>query len=334
MATAQKARTLTFNQTGGAEVLNIETVEIAAPAANEVRIKTKALGINRADAMYRNGHYVEPTTLPGKLGYEAAGIVEAVGTDVTHVKIGDVVSIIPAFSLHQYGMHGELVLAPGYAVEKHPDGLSFVEAAALWTVNLTAYGLLIDTAKIQEGQYVVINAASSGVGLAAIQIANMAGTIPIALSISPSKKEVLLQAGAAHVVITSEQDLLSELDRITKGKGVNVFIDAVGGPAFADLVKSAAPRAKILVYGTLSVDPAPVSTMDILAKNLEIKGFTVADVNIDPQRLQAAKTFIYKGLESGQLKPVIAKTFSFDEIVEAHRYMESGKQVGKIVVTV
>lgn len=329
----KNARIVVFNQTGGPEVLEIQTVEIPAPKPHEVRIIPKALGLNRADSMYREGHYIEATELPGRLGYEAAGIVEAIGEDVTHVKVGDVVSVIPAFSLHQYAMHGELILVPAYAVEKHPESLGFEAAAALWTIYLTAYGMLIDTAKILPGQNAVINAASGGVGLAAIQIANAAGAIPIALTTSVSKKDALIKAGAAHVIVTGEQDVLKELSAITTGKGVNVILDAVGGLSFADLIKAAAPKGQILIYGTLSPDPAPVSTMDILSKNLNITGFTVADVNIDPVRLQAAKDFIYKGLDNGTLKPVIAKIFSFNDIVEAHRFLDSNKQVGKIIVT-
>jgi NADPH:quinone reductase-like Zn-dependent oxidoreductase len=329
---AEPARIVAFKQTGGPEVIDIENVEVPAPNGGEVRIRPRFLGLNRADSMYREGQYVEPTNLPGRLGYEAAGIVEAIGTEVTHVQLGDVVSIIPAFSLHQYAMHGTLVLAPAYAVEKHPEGISLEEATALWTTYLTAYGLLVDTGQIESGQYVVINAASGGVGLSAIQITNAAGGIPIALTTSASKKEALLKAGAVHVIVTSEEDLLSELQVITGGSGVDIIIDAVGGPAFADLIKAAAYKARILVYGVLSPAPAPVSTMDILSKNLNILGFSVAGVNTDPVRLTAAKEFIYKGLAEGTLKPVIDKVFAFEDIVEAYRYLDSNKQVGKILV--
>ena len=333
MPTSQKARAVVFNQIGGPEVLTIESVSVPSPTAGEVRIQVKAIGINRADSMYRRGVYLEEPVFPARLGYEAAGIVEAVGANVSNVKIGDAVSVIPAFSLHQYAMHGELVLAPAYAVEKHPTFLSFTEAASLWTIYLTAYGLLRDRAQVREGQFVVINAASSGVGLAAIQTANAAGAISIALTTTSSKKEAISRVGAAHVIVTGEQDLLKEIAVITNGKGVDVAIDAVGGLAFSDLIKAAAPKGKILIYGTVSHEPATVATMDILSKNLNITGFTVADVNVDPARLQAAKDFIYKGLQAGKLKPVIAKTFPFEEIVEAHRFLESNKQVGKIVVT-
>lgn len=330
---AKNARTVIFDQTGEAEVLTVKNIPVPAPEKNEVRIKTKALGLNRADAMYRRGAYLEHPVFPAKLGYEAAGIVESVGADVHDVKAGDRVSVIPAFSLNKYAMHGELVLVPACAVERIPDWLDFKDAAALWSTYLTAYGLLVDQAQVTAGQYVLINAASSGVGLSAIQIANAAGAIPIALSTSSSKKQALLKAGAAHVIVTQDQDVASEVNSITNGKGANVVLDAVGGHDFSALLSSAAFKGKILIYGTLSPDTTNISTWDILRKNINISGFTVADVNADPARLQAAKEFIYQGLQTHRLHPVIAEEFHLDDMVEAHRFLESNKQVGKVIVT-
>jgi NADPH:quinone reductase-like Zn-dependent oxidoreductase len=330
---AKNARTVVFEQTGEAEVLTVINTSVPAPGANEVRIKTKALGLNRADAMYRRGAYLEHPVFPAKLGYEAAGIVESVGPDVQDVKAGDRVSIIPAFSLNKYAMHGELVLAPAYAVEKIPEWLDFKDAAALWSTYLTAYGLLIDQAQVTPGQHVLINAASSGVGLSAIQIANAAGATPIALSTASSKTQALLEAGAAHVIVTKDQNVYSEVQRITNGKGADVILDAVGGNDFSTLLSAAALKGRVLIYGTLSPDTTNISTWDILRKNLTVSGFTVADVNADPARLQAAKQFIYQGLEDKKLHPVIAEEFNLDDMVEAHKFLESNKQVGKIIVT-
>lgn len=330
---ALKARAVVFHETGGPDVLRIEEIEVPAPGPGQVRIRPKAVGINRADSMYRSGKYVETTLLPGRFGYEAAGIVESVGPDVNDILPGEIVSVIPAFSLHDYAMQGELVLVPAYAIEKHPHSIDFIDAAALWTNYLAAYGALVDEGKLSKGQYAVINAASSGVGLAAIQIANAVGAVPIALTTSLSKKQALLNAGAKHVIVTNEQNLLDEQNLISGGKGIDVIIDAVGGIAFSELVSSAAYKGHIVIYGTLSSVPAPVSIMDILAKNLTIRGFTLADVLSDAERQNAAKNFIYNGIGKKLLKPTIAKTFPFDDIIEAHKFLESNKQVGKIVVT-
>ena len=134
------SRTIKFAQAGGPEVLEFIEMQVPAPGPHEVRIAVKAIGINRAESMWRNDKYIEPVKFPAGLGYEAAGIVDAVGKDVTDFAVGDAVSTIPAFSLNQYFTYGEVILAPEHAVVKHPEWLSFVEAASVWMMFITAYG--------------------------------------------------------------------------------------------------------------------------------------------------------------------------------------------------
>ena len=179
-----------------------------------------------------------------------------------------------------------------------------------------------------------IPAASSSVGLAAIQIANRVGAIPIALTRGPSKRQALLEAGAAHVVVTDEQDLVKEIRRVTNGIGVRVVLDPAAGPAFAKLAEVTTHRGILFVYGALSFDPTPLPVLDVLSKWLTIHGYVMHEITLDPGRLEKAKEFVTSGLSDGSLRPVIARTFRFDEIVEAHRYLESNEQVGKVVVTV
>src|ERR1700681_1398715 len=192
------SRTIKFAKAGGPEVLEFIEMEVPAPGPHEVRIKVKAIGVNRAESMWRNDKYVESPILPAGLGYDAAGIVDAVGKDVTDVTVGDAVSTIPAFSLNKYSTYGEVILSPDHAVVKHPKSLSFVEAASVWMSFLTAYGALVFDAQVKAGDFVVIPAASSSVGLAAIQIANDAGATPIALTRTAEKQRRLHEAGAEH----------------------------------------------------------------------------------------------------------------------------------------
>src|SRR5882757_705375 len=192
------SRTIKFAKAGGPEVLEFIDMEIPVPGPHEVRIKVKAIGINRADSMWRNDKYVESPIFPAGLGYDAAGLVDAVGKDVTDFAVGDTVSTIPAFSLNKYSTYGEVILAPDHAVVKHPESLSFVEAASVWMMFLTAYGALVFDAQVKAGDFVIIPAASSSVGLAALQIANYAGATPIALTRTSQKKTRLQEAGAAH----------------------------------------------------------------------------------------------------------------------------------------
>ena len=164
---------------------------------------------------------------------------------MTEFAVGDAVSVAPAFSLNDYGFYADTALAPVGAVIKHPATLSFEEAAAVWMAYLTAYDALLGTAQVAKGEFVVIPAASSSVGIAAIQVANMLGAVPIALTRTSAKREQIEAVRAAHVIATEEEDLVERLGVITSGKGVQVVFDPVGGPTFAKLLEAAAPRARI-----------------------------------------------------------------------------------------
>jgi len=327
------ARVVRFHGHGGPEVLRIEDVEVPPPGPGEVRIRVKALGLNRAEASMRKGAYIETPALPSGLGLEAAGLVESVGDSVDGFAPGDVVSIIPPRSMARWPAYGELVIFPAELVVKHPPVLGFEAAAATWMQYLSAYGALVDIARLRRDEPVVITAASSSVGLAAIQVANSIGAVPIAVTRTSAKKKALLDTGAAYAVASQEEDLEARLKEIAP-QGVRVVLDAVGGPIFTPLA-AAMSRGGILVeYGGLSPEQTPFPLLDVLSKTLTLRGYLVHEITGDPIRLKAAKRFILDGLGSGALKPVIARTFPFDRIVDAHRFLESGEQFGKVVVTV
>ena len=214
------ARIVRFHETGGPEVLKIEQVDVPPPGPGEIRIAVKALGLNRAESMFRSGHYLDEPKLPARLGYEAAGIIEALGEGVQGFKIGDAVSTIPAFSQNQYGVYGDTAIVPAFAVVKHPASLSWAEAAAVWMQYATAYGGLIEVAGLKAGDTLLIAASSSSVGIAAIQIARLIGAMPIALTRHSNKRKTLLEVGAAHVIAAQEEDLVAEVKKLTGGKGL------------------------------------------------------------------------------------------------------------------
>ena len=328
------ARIVRFDQTGGPEVLQIRDEIVPPPAQGEIQIAVHALGLNRAEVMFRSGQYLEAPQLPARLGYEAAGTVAAIGEGVSGFAVGDAVSTIPAFSLNEHGVYGELANVPATAVAKHPASLPWEVAAAVWMQYMTAYGALVDIAAARPGDFVLIPAASSSVGLAAIEIANLSGAIPIAVTRTNAKRESLLKAGAQHVIVTAEQDIVAEVNRITADKGARIIFDPVAGPGLNQLAEAAAQDGIIFLYGALSTEPTPLPLLPVLGKRLTIRGYVLFELTTDPARLERGKRFILNGLEQGKLKPVIARTFTLDQIVEAHRYMESNQQIGKIVVTV
>jgi NADPH:quinone reductase-like Zn-dependent oxidoreductase len=326
------SRMITFTQPGGPEVLEFIEVE-TVPGSHEVRINVKAIGINRADSMWRNDKYVESPIFPAGLGYDAAGVVDAVGRNVTEFMVGDVVSTIPAFSLNKYSAYGEVILAPDHAVVKPSESLSFVEAASIWMMFLTAYGALVFDAHVRAGDFVIIPAASSSVGLAAIQIVNYAGATPIALTRTSEKKQRLHEAGAQHVIVTQEQDLLAEVMRITDGNGARIAFDPVGGSDFPKLVAALTIQGIAYIYGALDEGDTAIPVLEMIRKMTVVKGYSVRLVTGDADRCKAAVEYVNKGLASGALKPVIDRTFKFDDMVAVHRYLEESGQFGKIVVT-
>ena len=290
--------------------------------------------MNRADALFRADRYIESPQLPSGLGLEVAGEIDCLGTDVSGFAMGDAVSVIPPVSMRHRPAYAEQVVFPAEFVVRHPGQLGWVEAAALWMPFLTAYGGLCQTAGLSAGEHVVITAASSSVGLAAIQIARSIGAVPIAVTRSATKREALLRHGAERVIVTEHDDLLAALQAIAQSDGVRVVFDAIGGPQVEVFAAAMPPGGIMIVYGALSAEGAAFPHINLLSKSLTLRGFLVHEVTLDRDRLEQAKSFILSGVASGELTPTIARTFDFDEVVEAHRYLEANQQFGKIVLTV
>lgn len=327
-------RVVRFHEYGDADVLRIEDIDVAPPAADEVQIAVKAIGLNRAEVMFRTGRYLQEAVFPSQLGYEAAGVVTTLGANVTGFAENDAVSVIPTLDMARWPTYGELINIPANYVVKHPARLTFEQAAASWMQYVTAWGALVAQGKLSADDFVIVSAASSSVGIAAIQIARSIGATVIATTRTRAKAEPLLKAGAHHVVATAEEDLAERVKAITSGKGARVVFDPIGGPAIAQLAECMAFGGILLEYGALSTDEGPFPQFALLGKCLTFKGYLYIEVTSNDELLARAKAFISEGLESGALSPLIARTFAFDEIREATRFLESNAQVGKIVVTV
>jgi NADPH:quinone reductase-like Zn-dependent oxidoreductase len=322
-----------FHKTGGPEVLQYDQVPARTLTSGEIRLKVEAIGLNRAEVMFRTGQYVETPQLPSMLGYEAAGVIEEVGPEVKNLRVGERAASIPGFSMVHYGAYGDSVVLPAAFVAKIPNGLSSIEAAASWMQYCTAY-MLIEFGGMKRGDTVLITAAASSVGHAAIQLAKVAGATAIATTRNAEKVRALLDAGASAVINTKKDNLVEQARQLTKGKGVDLIFDPVVGPQLEALGEAAAPSAQIFLYGLLDPRPAPFPTIMALVKDLTIRAYKMSLITGNPQRLERVKAWITERLESGELKPVIARVFPFKQMVEAHRYMESNEQMGKIVVSV
>ncbi|SFU26594.1 zinc-dependent alcohol dehydrogenase family protein [Paraburkholderia aspalathi] len=327
-------RSVRIHEFGSPDVLQIEDVAMTQPGAGEVRLRIRAIGLNRTELTLRSGRSPVKPTLPSGLGFEAAGVIEELGPDVFGFAVGDRVALVPAYGAAEYALYGEVSLAPSRSLVAIHDGTSFVEAAATWAAFGTAWAGLIAIGNLAAGQTVLISAASSSVGLAAIQIANRVGARPVALTRSRAKIDVLLRHGAAAAISTDEQDVVAEVKRLTGDRGADLVFDPVGGSGFAHLARATANGGTLILYGALATDHTVVPPFDILARDLTIRGLALPIRTRDDVQLTALKRFVDEGIADGTLRPTIARTFVLDDIASAHRLIEAGEHVGKIVVTV
>lgn len=333
-ATQATATIVRFHRTGGAEVLQYDTLPVGDPGPDEVRLRIKAIGINRAEVLFREGRYMEKPVFPARNGYEASGIIDAVGPAVDRTLIGKTVATIPGtFKLGQSGVYGDVAVLPQRTVAEYPSELSYEEGAAIWMQYLTAYGSLIWLGGITPGQFVVINAASSSVGLGAIDVVRAEGGVSIALTRTAAKRDELLRLGANYVVVTEQEDLLERVTKITDGKGARIVLDPVGGKQLMSLAAATAFGGSIFVYGGLASEPTPFPLFSTIAKYLSLRGYNLHQLVAGPA-FAAAKQYIVEQLAAKRFKPFVGKTFHFSNLADAHRYMESNQQIGKIVVTV
>ncbi|MBC8641337.1 zinc-dependent alcohol dehydrogenase family protein [Caballeronia sp. EK] len=329
-----------FHETGGADVLRIDELPLPDPGPGEVRLRVKAIGLNRAEVMFREGQYFLEPKLPSNIGYEASGIVEAVGPGVDPQLVSTVQSTVPAFPLNKYGVYGEVAIVPADVLAAYPDHLSFEEGASIWMQYITAYGAIVHNGRVAKGDYVVLTAATSSVGIAAIQVVKAEGGIVIATSRSADKRDELLAAGADHVIVTSEEnEIAARILQISNGVGAKIIFDAVAGTGILELAKATAQDALIMVYGTLAPELTPFPVFEAWAQGAQgrpfrMMGYTMFSITGNAEALAHAKRYVYEKLVSGQIKPRIDRIFPLSDITEAHRYMERGQQIGKIVVVV
>ncbi len=327
------SKVVRVHQNGGPEQLRIEELEVGAPGAGEVRLRMEAIGLNRSEAGFRQGGYGPKPSFPTLIGYEGVGVVEALGPGVTGYTIGERVCVMPTYPMGKYGTYAERAIIPVRSLVAPPPELTPVQAASIWMQYFTALAI-IEVGRATIGDYVIVRAASSSVGLAAIQLANWAGAVPIAMTRRSAKTAALLQQGAKHVVATEETDFVAEVQRITGGKGARIVFDPVGGPDVDRLAQSAAEEGILFQYGGLSGQQTPYPHWPAAFKSLSVRGWVASFIWNKPERFARNHALILRGLAEGHLRPVVAKTFPLAQIVEAHQYLESNQQVGKIVVTV
>lgn len=324
-------RAIRFDQFGGPEVLHFVDAGDRRPDAGEVSLKVEAVGLNRAESMYYHGLYMEKPELPSGLGYEAVGTVAAVGAGVDPALVGRRFGTIPGFSMKKYPVLAEMAVVPASALATLPESFSAAEGAAVWMQYCTAYGALVPFGKVSRGDFVLITAASSSVGLAAIQIVKAQGGKAIATTRTAAKKDRLLALGADHVIVTDADNLVARVGEITGGKGARIVFDPIGGDGINRLAQATANGGTLFLYGMLSGQPTPFP-MAAFGRRIAMYGYTFGELR-DTPHWEQMKRYILDHLADGFFKPEIARSFPFAETVAAYRYLESNEQIGKVVIT-
>jgi NADPH:quinone reductase len=309
--------------------LVVEDVELDEPGPGEVRVRIEAAGVNRLDQLLRSGAYPRPFRLPhARLGCEGSGVVDAIGHGVAGLHIGDpvIITALPAMDVN--GTYADYTVVPASEVIPRPATVDAAGAAALWVAWSTAYGALVEKAGLRPGDRVLVTAAAGSVGLAAIQVANSLGAVPIAVTRSSRTRDRLLAAGASHVVATDSDDLV-EAVRARTGAGVDVILDTVMGPGLAELATAARPGGTVVTAGWL--DPRPASMP--MSAPLTIHRYMSFEHTLDPVVVRRMAAALDAGLRAGVVSPVVDAVFDLDDVVAAHRRLDEGHRVGKIVIT-
>ncbi|MEV0385679.1 zinc-binding dehydrogenase [Nonomuraea sp. NPDC050643] len=321
-------RAVRIDEFGGPEVL----VQVQAPdpeaGSGEVLVRVEAAGVNRADALLRAGSYHRAGRPPLIPGLEAAGTVAAVGEGVTGLRPGQRVMALGA------GLYAELAAVPAGRVAVLPDGIGMLEAAALPVAWLSARYCLRDLAGLAKEETVVVHAAASGVGSAAVQIAADLGARVIAVVSSADKAAWVAGLGAHDIVDTSVDDEEQQVARLTGGRGADVVLDTVGGPAFARGLRQVAYAGRVIALANVALEPSIIDTRDFYPKNATIRGFQLTNLmehGYDPRddlRELAERT------AAGAYRVPVEAVFPLQRAREAHELLERRGNRGKIVLSV
>jgi putative PIG3 family NAD(P)H quinone oxidoreductase len=326
-------KAVTITTAGGPEVLEIREVQTPSrPSADRVRVRVRAAGVNRADLLQRGGHYPAPPGFPQSIpGLEFAGEVEAVGDEVRTWKIGQ-----RAFGITAGGAQAEYVVVPESHLAEIPANLDWPEAAAVPEVFITAHDALFTRANLRSGETMLVHAAGSGVGTAAIQLATAAGATAFGTSRTSDKLERAKAYGLSNAVAVGgdPQAMVEPVMEWTGGRGVNVIIDLVGAAYLEANLNVLARQGRLVLVGTTAGAKATLDLSIAMGKRLTIVGTMLRGRSLE-EKATATRLFseqVVPLLAAGIVRPVIDRVYKIEEIREAHARMEANESFGKIVL--
>jgi putative PIG3 family NAD(P)H quinone oxidoreductase len=325
-------RAIVIRQPGGPEVLELRDVPDPTPSRGEVAVRVAATAVNRADILQRLGKYPAPPGSPPDIpGLEVAGEVEALGEDVTERAVGDRV-----FGLVGGGAYAEKVVVHARAVARIPEGMSFTDAAAVPEAFVTAWDALVTQGRLAPGETALVHAVGSGVGTAALQIAKAVGARVVGTARTPEKIDRAKKLGLGEGVVVEPGKFAQAVLALTRGRGVDVVLELVGGPYVAEDLACLAPRGRVVVAGTMGGASVPLDLGILMHKRAEIRGTVLRSRPLEEKILaaRALEEQVVPLFEQGALRPVVDRVLPLGEAAEAHRLVASNTTFGKVILQV
>ncbi|SOY55965.1 quinone oxidoreductase family protein [Cupriavidus taiwanensis] len=321
------SKAIRIEQTGGPEVMQWVDVQVGDPGPGEVRVRHEAVGLNYIDVYFRSGLYKQP--LPGGLGMEGAGVVEAVGEGVRHVAVGDRV----AYAGRPTGAYAQVRVMPADIVVRLPDAIPFETAAAMMLQGLTAQYLIRDSYKVQPGDTVLLHAAAGGVGLIACQWLKALGVTVIGTVGSDEKAELARANGCAHTIVYTRESFVERVREITNGKGVPAVYDSIGKDTFQGSLDCLAPRGTMVSFGNAS-GPVPPFDLSVLGNkgSLRLTRPTLMTYVVHRELLEPMVADLFDAVTTGKVKVDIRQRYALSEVAQAHRDLESRKTTGSTIL--
>ncbi|MCZ6624622.1 MAG: quinone oxidoreductase [Deltaproteobacteria bacterium] len=320
-------KAIRVHEYGGPDVLRYEDIPPPEPGAEEARVKIEAIGLNYIDIYQRTGLY--PLTVPFTLGREGAGVVDAVGPNVTEVKEGDRV----AYAMEP-GSYAEYAVVPAWKLVPLPRTLDTRSAAAVMLQGMTAHYLAYSTYPLKKGETALVHAAAGGVGLLLIQVAKRLGATVFGTVSTEEKAHLAKEAGADEIILYTQTDFAAEVKRLTNGRGVHVVYDSVGQSTFVKSLDCLRPRGYMILFGQSS-GPVPLFDLGNLAGkgSLFVTRPSLLHYMTDRKELLQRTSDLFNWVAAGELTLRIDKTFPLAEAAEAHRQLEGRKTTGKVLLT-
>jgi NADPH:quinone reductase-like Zn-dependent oxidoreductase len=328
---------------GAPDVLELREAPDPSPGDGEIRIRVRAIGINFADILARLGLYPDAPTPPMVVGYEVAGRVDAVGRTVVNFAPGDRV-----LALTRFGGYADTVVVPAAQAFQFPDELSDSEAAAVPVNYLTAALALYRMAALSPGETVLVHNAGGGVGIAATQLARLRRATVIGTA-SAFKHDALRRFGVDHAIDYSHANVAEEVSKLTRGRGVDVILDPIGGRSFTDSYRMLAPLGRLVIFGLSSAAPGErrstwrafrawlatprFNPLSLINRNRGVFGLHIGHLWDEHRQLAPLMAMLISELHAGRLVPVVARTFPMDRAADAHRFIQSRSNIGKVVLT-